>query len=168
MRIQKGCIVELEYELRNSDGNLVESTQSEGSIIYLHGNEEIPPALESELDGVEEGAEIEVTLGPGIAYGDYNPDGLVTVPRSEFPADAEIVPGDWISVQLAEEEDGQEVVGEEMEMLVKEISPEAIVLDANHPLAGQSVTFDVRIVSVRTATEEEIAEHEETEKSDDE
>lgn len=162
MRIQNGCIVELEYELRNSEGSLVETTQSEGSIIYLHGNEEIPPALEAELDGVEEGAEIEVTLGPGIAYGDYNPDGLVTVPRSEFPADAEIVPGDWISVQLAEEEDGQEVVGEEMEMLVKEISPEAIVLDANHPLAGQEVTFDVRIVSVRTATPEEIVEHQES------
>ena len=48
--------------------------KSEGSIIYLHGNEEIPPALEAELDGVEEGAEIEVTLGPGIAYGDYNPE----------------------------------------------------------------------------------------------
>jgi FKBP-type peptidyl-prolyl cis-trans isomerase SlyD len=168
MRIQNGCIVELEYELRNSQGSLVETTQSEGSIIYLHGNEEIPPALEAELDGVEEGAELEITLGPGIAYGDYNPDGLVTVPRSEFPEDAEIVPGDWISVQLAEEEDGQEVVGEEMEMLVKEISPEAIVLDANHPLAGQAVTFDVRIVSVRAATEEEIAEHKESEKTEEE
>jgi FKBP-type peptidyl-prolyl cis-trans isomerase SlyD len=163
-------MVELEYELRNSDGNPIENTQNEGSITYLHGNEEIPPALEAELEGIEEGAEVEITLAPGVAYGDYNPDGLVSVPRSEFPVDAEIVPGDWVSVQLSEEHDGEEVVGEEMEMMVKEISPEAITLDANHPLAGQQVTFEVRIISVRTASEAEIAarkEEQAQEKDDD-
>jgi FKBP-type peptidyl-prolyl cis-trans isomerase SlyD len=168
MRITSGCIVELEYELRNAEGNLIENTQNEGSITYLHGNEEIPPALEAELEGIEEGAEVEITLAAGVAYGDYNPDGIVSVPRSEFPADAEIVPGDWVSVQLSEEQDGEDVVGEEMEMMVKEISPEAITLDANHPLAGQQVTFEVRIISVRTATEAEIAKRkEEQEKGED-
>ena len=158
MKIRTGCIVELEYELRDSDGTVVEDSVDGGSLTYLHGNDEIPPGLERELDGVEEGAELEVTLGPGEAYGDYNPDGVVSVPRAEFPADAEIVPGDWISVVLSEEEEGKEEPGEEMEMRVIEISPEAIVLDANHPLAGQEVTFDLRVVSVRTATEAELAE----------
>lgn len=147
-------MVELEYELKDAEGAVYEASKQGGSLVYLHGNEEIPPGLEVELDGVEEGAELEITLGPGAAYGDYNPDGIVSVPRSEFPEDAEIVPGDWISVVLSDEEEGDGK--EEMEMRVLEISPEAIVLDANHPLAGQQVTFDLRVVSVRQATPDEI------------
>jgi FKBP-type peptidyl-prolyl cis-trans isomerase SlyD len=157
MKIRTGCIVELEYELRNGEGEVVESSKQGDALVYLHGNDEIPPGLEKQLDGVEEGALIEVTLAPGEAYGEYNPDGIVSVPRSEFPADAEIVPGDWISVQIAEEDaEGVEQPGEEMEMRVMEISPDAIVLDANHPLAGQAVTFDLKVVSVRAASEQEI------------
>lgn len=154
MKIRPGCIVELEYELKDAEGAVVEASKHGGSLVYLHGYEEIPPGLESELDGVEEGAELEITLGPGAAYGDYNPDGIVSVPRSEFPEDAEIVPGDWISVELSEDEESEK--NEEIEMRVLEISPDAIVLDANHPLAGQQVTFDLRVVSVRQATLEEI------------
>lgn len=154
MKIRSGCIVELEFELRNGEGELVEDSREAGALTYLHGNDEIPPGLEKELDGVEEGARIEVTLPPGEAYGDYNPDGIVSVPRSEFPEDAEIVPGDWVDVTVADEEEGGGSA--EMEMRVVEISPESIVLDANHPLAGQQVTFDLRVVSVRPATDEEI------------
>lgn len=163
MKIRSNCIVELEYELRDAKGEVVEASKDGGSLTYLHGNEEIPPGLEEQLDGIEEGAEIEITLPPGEAYGDYNPDGIVSVPRSEFPKDAEIVPGDWISVILSQEEDGEEKPGEEMEMRVIEISPEAIVLDANHPLAGQEVTFDLRVVSVRPASPEEIEERKQSE-----
>jgi FKBP-type peptidyl-prolyl cis-trans isomerase SlyD len=157
MKIRTGCIVELEYELRNGEGEVVEASKDGNLLTYLHGNEEIPPGLEEQLDGVEEGALIEVTLAAGEAYGEYNPDGIVSVPRTEFPEDAEIVPGDWISVVLSEDDgSGEEKPGEEMEMRVVEISPEAIVLDANHPLAGQQVTFDLKVISVRQASEEEV------------
>ena len=157
MKIRPGCIVELEYELKNGEGEVVEASKDGNVLTYLHGNDEIPPGLEKELDGVEEGAMIEVTLKPGEAYGDYNPDGIVSVPRSEFPEDAEIVPGDWISVVLSEDDgSGEDKPGEEMEMRVVEISPDAIVLDANHPLAGQQVTFDLKVLSVRQASTEEI------------
>jgi FKBP-type peptidyl-prolyl cis-trans isomerase SlyD len=161
MKIRSGCIVELDYVLRDGEGKPVEDSKDGGKLTYLHGNEEIPPALETQLDGVEEGAEIEVTLAAGQAYGEYNPDGIVSVPREEFPPDAEIVPGDWISVVLSEEVDGEEKPGEEMEMRVVEISPDAITLDANHPLAGQEVTFDLRVVSVRQASDAEIEERKE-------
>jgi FKBP-type peptidyl-prolyl cis-trans isomerase 2 len=78
----------------------------------------------------------------------------VAVPRSEFPEDAEIVPGDWVSIEVSGEE-GEEKKGE-MEMRVVEIAPEAITLDANHPLAGEEITFDLRIKSVRKASRDEI------------
>ena len=70
---------------------------------------------------------------------------------------AEIVPGDWISVTVSDDEE-PEAEAQEVEMRVIEISPDAIVLDANHPLAGQAVIFDLHVVSVRQATAEEIAQ----------
>lgn len=165
MKVKNGCLVELEYELRNSDGELIEASTDGSLMTYLHGNGEIPPSLEQKLDGADIGQRLVVTLPPGEAYGEFNPDGIVTVPRSEFPADAEIVPGDWVSVELTDEDEGGGEASEsgaaeekpgEMEMRVVEISPEAIVLDANHPLAGEEVTFDLKVVSVRTATQAEI------------
>ena len=124
---------------------------------YLHGYGEIPAGLEEKLDGVEEGAAMVINLGPGEAYGDYNPDGIIAVPRSQFPEDAEIVPGDWISVTVSDDEE-PDAEAQEVEMRVTEISPDAIVLDANHPLAGQAVIFDLHVISVRQATAEEIAQ----------
>jgi len=154
LKIRKGCIVDLVYELKDSAGEVVESADATDPMTYLHGYGEIAPGLEEELDGVEEGAVLEIELAPGKAYGEYNPDGIVAVPRSEFPADAEIVPGDWISVQIKQDEDSDEV--EDLEMKVMEISPDSITLDANHPLAGQKVTFDIRVLGVREASPDEI------------
>jgi FKBP-type peptidyl-prolyl cis-trans isomerase SlyD len=159
MKIRKGCLVDLVYELKDEEGSVVESAGPEEPMTYLHGYGEIAPGLEEELDGVEEGAVLEIVLPPGKAYGDYNPEGIVAVPRSEFPADAEIVPGDAISVQVKSDEESDET--EEIEMRVLEISPDAITLDANHPLAGQEVTFDIRVIGVRQASEQEIAARQE-------
>ena len=156
MKIRSGCIVELNYELRDSGGDLVEDSGEAGPMVYLHGHEEIPPPLEKELEGRDVGEELKVTLPPGAAYGEYNPDGIVSVPRDQFPPDAEIVPGDWIDVALADESGKEAEDAESLEMKVVEISPEAIVLDANHPLAGQACTFDLKVVSVRQASAEEI------------
>ena len=128
-------------------------------MVYLHGNDEIPKSLEQELEGHEKGDEVKVSLPPGAAYGEYNPDGLVTVPREQFPPDAEIVPGDWIDVTLSDEEGEEPENAESIEMKVVEISPEAIVLDANHPLAGKACVFDLTVLSVREASAEEIEEH---------
>ncbi len=170
MKITDGCLVELEYELRNSKGEVIETSKAGALMTYLHGNSEIPPKLESQLTDHDVGEKVVVTLAPADAYGEFNPDGIVAVPRSEFPEDAEIVPGDWVSIEVAEE-DGGGVKGE-MEMRVVEIAPEAITLDANHPLAGEEITFDLKIASVRKATQEEIdqrsAEAEEAEEEEEE
>lgn len=154
MKIEDGCLIELEYELRNSKGEVIETSSAGALMSYLHGNEEIPPKLESQLAGRDVGEKIVVTLAPADAYGEFNPDGIVAVPRSEFPEDAEIVPGDWVSIEVSGEE-GEEPKGE-MEMRVVEIAPEAITLDANHPLAGEEITFDLKVASVRKATQPEI------------
>jgi FKBP-type peptidyl-prolyl cis-trans isomerase SlyD len=158
LKIHDGCLVELRYELRDAEGGVVEKSEEDGPMVYLHGNEEIPRPIEEELEGHEKGDRVEVSLPPGAAYGEYNPDGLVTVPREQFPPDAEIVPGDWIDVTLSDDEGQETEEAESIEMKVVEISPEAIVLDANHPLAGKACTFDLTVLSVREASAEEIEE----------
>lgn len=157
MKISRDCIVELEYKLKNGKGEVVEESTQRGPMVYLHGHEEILPALESRLDGAEEGQDLSVCLEPDQAYGPVDIDQIVSVPRSEFPEDAEIVPGDWITISLSESEDPA-VDGEEMDARVIEISPDAITIDANHPLAGQQVVFDLRVLKVRRASAEEIEE----------
>lgn len=157
MKIQKGCLVDLVYELKDASGEVVESAAADDPMTYLHGYGEIAPGLEEELDGVEEGALLEIVLPPEKAYGRYDPEGIIAVPRSEFPEDAEIVPDDMITVQIRADESESEDELEEVEMKVLEISPDSITLDANHPLAGQQVTFDIRVLGVREATAAEIA-----------
>ncbi|MFT5198301.1 MAG: FKBP-type peptidyl-prolyl cis-trans isomerase 2, partial [Planctomycetota bacterium] len=86
------------------------------------------------------------------AYGDYNPDGLISVPRDSFPADAEIIAGDWIEIEIEPgDEEGNPIEDAEPEMMeakIIEVSADAVSLDANHPLAGQSVTFEMKVLSV--------------------
>lgn len=157
MKITQDCIVELEYQLKNGKGEVVEDSANRGPMVYLHGHEEILPALETGLDGIEEGQKVSICLEPDQAYGPVDIDQIVSVPRSEFPEDAEIVPGDWITISLSDAED-ESVDGEEMDARVVEISPDAITIDANHPLAGQQVVFDLRVLKVRRATPKEIEE----------
>ena len=155
MKISENCIVEIELELRDEAGELALTTDDEGPIEYLHGGDDLPlPGLETALDGAEVGTELEIKLEADDAFGAYDYELLVSVPRSEFPPDAEIVPGDIIPVEI--EADDGENLGDK-EMVVESISADAIVLDANHPLAGQSVNCKTKVLSVRAATEDELA-----------
>ena len=146
MTITKNATVEIRYRLLDASGEVVESTEDEGPIKYRHGAAEILPGLEDALEGASPGDEVRVTLAPEDAYGEHNPEGLVVVPRDELP-DEEYSPGDWISVGL-EADEGENLEEDELEMRVVEVNPDAIVMDANHPLAGQSITFEVEVVSV--------------------
>lgn len=205
MKIRENCLVELEYRLTDQNGNVVESSADDGPIVYLHGHEEIQPRLEQALDGATQGQSMRVTLPAGEAFGEYDPEQIIAVPRADLPPDAELVPGDWISISMdrnapgpgkpagqgagdlegsaddAEDEDdegaqddehasadtdedadgdGDEEEGDEddssIEMRVVELRPDAVFLDANHPLAGQEVTFSVKVLSVRAATPDEV------------
>ena len=168
MKIQNDCIVEISYEMYDNDGQLAESSKEDGNVSYLQGLGEILPGLEAALAGHSAGEHVEVEIDAENAFGDYDPEGLISVPRSEFPPDAEIVPGDWIEVSVSENDQQADEQGEEeeIEMRVVEISPEAVVLDANHPLAGKNVKFQVDVVSVRAATAEELEQAREVHEHD--
>ncbi|HED64254.1 MAG TPA: peptidylprolyl isomerase [Planctomycetes bacterium] len=149
MKIHQDAYVEIRYRLYDKDGELVESSEDDGPVRYRHGAEEILPGLEKALEGAEAGATLRVTVPPEEAYGAYNPDGLVAVPRTELPSEHEYTPGDWISVCVEDDGDDHDHDHDhEMEMRIVEARETEIVLDANHPLAGQEVTFEVEVLSV--------------------
>lgn len=148
MRIRSGSQVVLRYELYQADGRLFESSEDE-PIEFVQGRGDVLPGLERVLEGQEEGAELEVTLPAADAFGEYNPEGLVSVPRSELPAGAELVRDEWITVVVRGDEAGGEEPDGEMDMRIVEVSEDEVILDANHPLAGQDVTFKLAVLSVR-------------------
>ncbi|MCB9914750.1 MAG: peptidylprolyl isomerase [Planctomycetes bacterium] len=157
MKITEGSIVELAYTLAEEGGEVIESSEQEGPLIYLHGNEELPERLEQALAGAGVGTKLELTLTPEEHVGPYDVNLITTVPRSDFPADEEIEVGAWISVdvELDEEEDGES--GEfELDMRVVEINDDAIVLDGNSPLAGKTLRYAVEVLAVREPTEEDL------------
>ena len=115
---------------------------------FEFGCEELPPALEDALAGKEVGYEVEVSFEPGEAFGEYNPDGVVALAKSDFPEDVEMAIGEWICVTVEDEEKGS---NEELEMRILEIHTDSVILDANHPLADKALDFWVRVESVREA-----------------
>lgn len=148
MKIVPNCLVEIEYEVLDADGELVESNEEGDALRFVVGDDDVPEKLTAALHGKCVGDEFEVAFGPGEIYEEYNPDGIVSVPRETIEEDVDLTPGQWIVVHL-EGADLDDEEDSEMEMRVVEVDGDAVVLDANHPLAGQPVTFRVKVRDVR-------------------
>lgn len=150
MKIESGHTALLQYEVRDEDGVVHESSTDHGPMDFTPGEELLPPALEAALVGQAEGAEVSVTLPPEDAFGTYDPGVLVTVPRSRFGEDAQFEVGSWVELEFETEDgDDADLDLEDMEMRVVEANADAVVLDGNHPLAGKTVTFQVKVLAVR-------------------
>ncbi|MFT4540116.1 MAG: FKBP-type peptidyl-prolyl cis-trans isomerase 2 [Planctomycetota bacterium] len=157
MKIQSGLLVELEYQILDDKGDLHESSEEGGPLVYIQGSGDLPEDLERKLEGLSAGESTEVTCAPGHAFGEYSPEGLITVPRDEFPEDAELKKGEVVVFQLEEhetEEGADDEDEDEIEMRIMEVGPDGVVLDANHPLASKAVTFKVKVLAVREGEEE--------------
>ncbi|MCL1040600.1 MULTISPECIES: peptidylprolyl isomerase [Shewanella] len=148
MIITQHTAVSIHYSLTNQQGELIESSFEGEPMLYLHGAENMIPGLEKALEGKSVGDKLEVTVEAEDAYGPYH-DGLrQDVPLAAFGDIEDIVPGMRF---IAETEMGQRPVQ------VTEVKDDVVVVDGNHPLAGQTLNFSVEVLSVREASEEEIA-----------
>jgi FKBP-type peptidyl-prolyl cis-trans isomerase SlyD len=147
MQINRGKVVTLDYELKNADG---EALEDEGAqVAYLHGGfGGIFPKVEQALEDQAVGHEASVTLEPLDAFGEYDAELIRVEPRERFPKEIEVgmqfegVPGD-------REEDA-------LIYTITDITPESVVVDGNHPLAGERLWFKCTVTDVRDATEEEL------------
>lgn len=147
--IQDGKVVTLHYTLKLDSGQAIDSSRSGEPLKYLHGANNIVPGLEEALAGKAAGDKIDVTVPADKAYGPRNPQAHQVVPRSAFPPDVELEPGMQFGVR-----DEQ---GRVMPVWVTQVGEEQVTIDLNHPLAGETLHFDVEVMEVRDATAEESA-----------
>lgn len=148
MKIEQNTVVELDYKLMDLDNQIWESSAEGGPWVYLHGHGELMPALEKELVGKGIGQKLKMELQPEDAYGQYEDDLCTQVPKEAFAQVENLTEGMRLA---AEGQDGVHAV------TVKNITDEFVTIDANHPLAGQAVKVEVKVLSVRAASEEEIS-----------
>ncbi len=147
--VGKGRVVKFEYVLALESGDVVDSSEGQEPLAYLHGYGNIIPGLERQMEGMEVGEEREITVEPEEAYGQYIEGLDMWVPLKEFPPG--LTPEVGMGL-LVESPDGRQIP-----YFVTEIKDEMVRLDPNHPLAGQRLHFKVKVVEVREATAEELA-----------
>ncbi|MBR9923236.1 MAG: peptidylprolyl isomerase [Bacteroidetes bacterium] len=156
MVIDENKVVTLHYKLQrdNENGELVEETFGSKPLVFLYGTGQMLPEFEKQLAAKAVGEEVAFGLKSTDAYGEYNPEAVVSVPKAalgiESEADAEkiLVVGNTLPLR---DQQGRNFTG-----IVKEVDPQNVTLDLNHPMAGVDLYFSVKVEDVRPATESEL------------
>ncbi len=143
MKIERDRVVKIRYTLE-VEGEVLD----QGEVAYLHGHQNLIQGLEEALEGRDEGESFRVQVPAEKAYGPYDPEGVQVVPLEAFPEGAEVVPGAQFYAQ--------DPAGNPMPLTVVEVQGDEVTVDFNHPLAGKDLSFEVEVLKVRPATEEEL------------
>jgi FKBP-type peptidyl-prolyl cis-trans isomerase SlyD len=139
--IEQGSTVQLEYTLTDDAGAVLDTNKGQAPLTYTHGEAQIIPGLERQLAGMHTGEEKKVTLPPGDAYGPVDPAAQTEVARDALPPAALVVGTRLIARNAA---------GDARPVVVKEIRDQTVVIDLNHPLAGKTLVFEVKVLSVES------------------
>jgi FKBP-type peptidyl-prolyl cis-trans isomerase SlyD len=147
MQVTSGAVVSIFYTLTDDDGIIVDSNVGRSPLVYLHGYENLIPGLERELEGMSPGDKARVRVLPADAYGEFDQEAVFEVSRDEFPDELPVEVG----MQFC-----AETPGGEMTITVAEVKEASVIVDANHPLAGKTLHFDVEVVDTREGSEDEL------------
>lgn len=150
MQIEKHKVVSIDYTLKNSEGDLIDSSQGANPLTYMHGVGDILPGLERALDGKNAGEQVQVSIDPADAFGKRREDLQQVVPREKLAQIGELEVG----MQLRATTDS----GDLLVMTIVDLDESTVTVDGNHQLAGVTLHFDVTVRDVREATPEEISE----------
>ena len=145
-KITANKVVTLAYTLR-VEGEIIDQSRDGSPLLYLHGAMNIVPGLEEQLEGAAQGDTVTATVPPEKGYGPRIGEAQ-EVPRHLFPDDAELAAGMQV---IAHDEEGRQIP-----FFITGISDEKITVDPNHPLAGETLHFEVTVEELRDATDEEI------------
>ena len=147
MKIEKNKWVSIHYTLKDDKGALLDSSIGTEPLDYIHGNGYLIAGLERELEGKTAGDKFSVTIEPKDAYGQYDNQLIAEIERSQFDLDGDIEIGMHFQIMTPT---GPSIVH------VIEVNGDKIKVDGNHDLAGKTLNFDIEVVEVRDATEEEL------------
>jgi FKBP-type peptidyl-prolyl cis-trans isomerase SlyD len=148
MQISANKVVSIDYTLTNEQGQVLDTSSGREPLAYLQGHHNIISGLESALEGKSAGDSVKVTIAPAEAYGERDEALSQAVPRKMFEDADNVTVG--MQFQTMSEHGGTQVV------TVTGVDAEHVTVDANHPLAGETLVFDVTIVDVRDANQEEL------------
>jgi FKBP-type peptidyl-prolyl cis-trans isomerase SlyD len=150
MKVEKNKVVKFHYTLKDKEtGEILDSSYQYGQpLAFLVGANNIIPGLERQMEGMEKGEKKTIEVKAEEAYGQVNPELIQKIPRSEFQG---------IELQKGMVLQAQDPYGNVIPIKVVDFNDQEVTIDANHPLAGKDLVFEVEVVDVRDATEEEIA-----------
>ena len=146
--VSDDLVVSLDYTLRLEDGQVVDTSAGREPLEFLQGHSQIVAGLEQALYGMYVGDEKDVVVQPEDGYGVRNPDAFQEVPMNLFPSDITLEPG--MGLELMDDS------GQLMLAFVAEVRPDSVLLDFNHPLAGATLHFNVKVAALRNATTDEL------------
>ncbi|MEP1551914.1 MAG: peptidylprolyl isomerase [Paraglaciecola sp.] len=147
MLISNNTVVTMNFVVSSADGTQIDSSKESEPMIFLQGSHFLIQGLEDELEGKTVGDKFIIDVEPSLAYGERHDELVQAVPKSMFE-DMDVEPG---MTFRATTDDGEQSV------MIIDITDDEVIVDGNHPLSGLTLTFDVEVLAVREATEEEIA-----------
>ncbi len=144
MQITKNKVAAIHYTLRDNEGTIIDTSDGREPLHYLHGAGNLIIGMEEGLEGKIKGDKLNLKIAPAKGYGEIDPEMIQKVPRSAF-GDQDVKKG----MKFSTNQGGV--------VTVKEVGLDTVTVDANHPLAGVELNFDVEIMEVRNATDEEVS-----------
>lgn len=147
MQISNNAVAAFHYTLTDDKGQVVDSSEGREPLTYLHGSGQIVPGLEKQMEGRAVGDKFTAHVAPEEGYGVHHPELMQEVPREAFQGVQDIQPG----MQFQ----GRGPQGE-INVTVTRVEGDKVFIDGNHPLAGQTLHFDIEVTGVRAASEEEL------------
>jgi FKBP-type peptidyl-prolyl cis-trans isomerase SlyD len=147
--VKDDLVVSLDYTLRLDSGQVVDSSSGREPLAFLPGRGYIIPGLERALYGMAVGEEKDVVVAPVDGYGEHDPNAFQLIPRSAFPPNLDLQVGRMLHMRDSSTHQVHQTV-------ISEVRADEVLLDFNHPLAGETLHFHVQVVGLRSATDEEL------------
>jgi len=137
--VSNGKVISLEYTLKLDDNQVIDSNVGKDPLTYKHGANQIIPGVEVAVEGMTIGQAKSVVVEPPDGYGNVNPDAVQEIPKEKVPQDIRV------GTQLR----GKDPSGQEIRPIVREVRDNTVLLDFNHPLAGKTLFFDLKVLDVQ-------------------
>ncbi len=148
MALAENKVVTINYTVKDEEGEVLDSTTKEQPFSFLTGQNQILPELEKNIGNMVIGSQKKVKLQPEEGYGSYDEKAVRQVKKSDFPEDVEVKEGMRFVADTGD--------GRQLPFIITEIEGEDIEIDFNHPYAGKTLEFDIELMNVRDATDEEL------------